>query len=135
MKNKKYFIIIFVFLLILLLSGCQKKIGIGSKNLYETYYGLSIKEVEKKAPVFIDMIGNDGDGFIIADEKGGFGLMLELRQNQVTSLMVTYNPSYGDKNQANMILNPPSDAWCYESQSSGALLQEGWVYYRCKSEK
>lgn len=135
MKNKKYLTILFIFVIMILLSGCQKKIGIGSKNLYETYYGLNINEVRKKAPVFIDMVGSDGDGFIIVDEKGGFGLMLELRQNQVASLMVTYNPSYGDKKQAELILNPPSDAKCYESQSSGNLLQEGWVYYRCKSEK
>ena len=103
-KNKK--LIVFLLVLCLLCTGCQKKKGIGSEKLVDTYCDLPASEIARIAPNYHLIQGTVEKGSIFIDEKGDYGLLANTDDNKVDMLTVIYRRGVGEAKQAQMILDP-----------------------------
>lgn len=128
MKKNKTVVFILIVVCVFILTGCDKKIGIGSKNLFNTYYGIDTTKAKKYAPKY-EILGDENSGFVIIDEKAGFSLVLSYSKERVDQVIVFYTSSSDNKKQAQLMLDPPSDATCHEID--GSLWGRGVMQYIC----
>lgn len=129
MKTTK--LLSFVFIIVLcsfILTGCNKKIGIGSEKLFETYWGCNSSKAERISPEWI-VIGDNNDGFALIDEKAGFSLVLTINNGTVEMVGVIYQKSSDNKKQAELMLDPPYYAICTETD--GGFWGKGMMQYMC----
>ena len=130
MKNKNLTsFVVFIIICLFILTGCNKKKGIGSHNLFETYYGSSLAKVERISPEFKPMTGDTDSDYILIDEKAGFTLILHIEKNYVDQVIVVYRKSSDNKKQAEIMLEPPNDATCHEID--GSLWDKGMMQFIC----
>lgn len=126
MKNE--ILLIFILVLCLLCTGCQKKKGIGSEKLVDTYCDLPASEIEKIAPNYRLIQGTVEKGSIFIDEKGGYGLLANTNNDKIDMLAVIYRRGVGEAKQAQMILDPRVSLYtdyspCSESESMSEYYQ------------
>lgn len=128
MKNVKIALLISIVLSVFILTGCNKKIGIGSEKLFDTYYGCNSSKAERISPEWI-VIGDNNDGFALIDEKAGFSLVLNINKGTIDQVIVVYQKSSDNKKQAELMLDPPYDATCHEID--GGSWGRGMMQYIC----
>ena len=127
-KNSKQLLLLLIILSLINLTGCSRKVGIGSKNLFKSYYGQEASKIEKIAPEYL-LLGDTDEGFALVDEKAGFSLILSVKNNYVDQIIVVYQKSSDNKKQAEIMLDPPNDATCHEID--GGSWGKGLMQYIC----
>ena len=115
MNRKMIFLCIIIVSLPLLLCSCRKKIGIGSEDLFDTYYGLTRSEVKEIAPKYEPYDPDEIDGWAVIDEKNGFELLICISDYRVFGMAMFYDPRVKNKYQAEELMGIPSYAHCYVS--------------------
>lgn len=124
MKNKGKILFLLFCILPFVLTACRKKTGIGSKDLFNTYYGLTRSEVREIAPQFEIM----SDSWVKIDEKKGFELDICFSDyGRVFGVAMSYDPRVKNKYQAHELMDIPSYAHCYNENMTTI---ESYVCFR-----
>lgn len=110
-RKNLFFHLLLAVVLSFILTGCQKKIGIGSDDLFNTYFGLTRSEVQDIAPKYETFEGLKSWAKI--DEKDGFELYVAFSDyGRVFGMGMSYNPLVKNRYQAEEIMGIPSYAHC-----------------------